>query len=295
MGTSSKVRVNIMVKPKSPYSYANQISMSRQLYKDTYVIVEGDSDAKLFNKFIDKNRCRVKDIPGKVLAIQALNILEKRKEKGILLVVDADFDHLENIKPISKNMFYTDTHDIETMIISTEAFENFLSEFTDKRKLEKFEKNKSKSLREILIEVCIALGYVRWSSLRNNWKLKFKDLDYTLFIDINSIFLRYNNFILELMKNSPRNPIPPSKIINEAKILKSHSNDPWMICCGHDLTETLKLALKNIFGYNIAKLTRKKLEAMLRLSYEFRFFQKTKLYQDLNKWVQNNTPFIIFS
>lgn len=284
-----------MVIPKSPYSYANQISMSKSSYKGTYFLVEGYADLKLFKKFIDENNCRVKFIPGKTLAIDVLKILEKRNESGVLLLVDADYDHLEGIKPMSVNMFYTDNHDIETMIISTNALENLLNEFSDKRKLTKFEKFKSNHLRSVLLTTCISIGYVRWASIHNNWTLKFRDLVFSVFIDFKNLNLHYQKFLSELIKNSRSNKIPLSVIIKEVKLLTTKSSDPWMICSGHDLTEILLISLKFIFGYNVATLTREKLEAILRLAYEFRFFKKTILYSELKRWEKNNPLFSIFN
>lgn len=279
----------------SPNSYANQISMSRSLYKGSYLLVEGIADEKFFKKFTHEYNCRVKGIAGKEIAIEVLKVLEKRKIKGVLLIVDADFDQLEKKRPFSDNMFYTDTHDIETMIIITKAFEHFLSEFTNKKKIDSFQRKRSKSLREVLLESCISIGYVRWASIRNKWSLKFRNLDFAKFVDIKKILMNFNLFISELINNSPGNNVPQSIIIKEAKKLKSISQNPWMICCGHDLMSILLLGLKYIFGYNIGKLTRIKLEAMLRLSYEFRFFQNTKLYPNLRSWENNNAPYIIFT
>lgn len=295
MGAYCAIRGIIVPISISPNSYANQISMSRSLFKGSFLLVEGNTDEKLFNKFTHEYDCRVKGIEGKDIAIEVLKALEKRKINGVLLIVDADFDHLEKKKPFSNNMFYTDTHDIETMIMLTRAFEHFLSEFTDKKKLDSYLKKKSKNLREVLTEACISIGYVRWVSIRKRWALKFRNLDFAKFVNIKKIELNFIQFISELIKNSPGNKVPQSIIVKEAKKLNSISQNPWMICCGHDLTSILLLGLKHIFGYNTGKLTRIKLEAMLRLSYEFRFFQNTKIYQNLRSWEKKNSPYIIFT
>ncbi len=283
-----------MVKPKNPHSYANSISMSRSLYKGTYLIVEGESDEKLFKKFIEAINCRVKGIPTKDLATRVLKILEKRKEIGILLVVDADFDNLNKIKPNSKNMFYTDNHDIETMIISSQAFENFLREFTIEDKLSKFEKKISMKLKDILIISCLSIGYVRWASINNKWSLKFRNLEFNKFISSKNLKIDYNKFIIELIRNSPRNTETEMTIKNQAILLNSRLCNPLEVCSGHDLTQILLIGLKKTFGYNIARINRYKLESMLRLSYEFRFFKTTNLYRMLVNWQNNNSPFTIF-
>ncbi|MHA1285545.1 MAG: DUF4435 domain-containing protein [Promethearchaeota archaeon] len=284
-----------MVRPKSPYSYANSICMSRQLFKGSYLIVEGISDKNLFQKFVDDKECKVKSFKGKDFAIKIFKILLNRNITGILLILDADFNHLENILPFNENVFYTDTHDIETMIISSEAFKIFLQEFTMKKELLNFEKRLNKNLKQILIETCIFIGYARWASFKNKWRLRFKHLDYTIFINNNDLSLNKKKFISELINNSPNVQISYFTIINEIERLRKNSEDIWMICCGHDLTEILCIGLNVIFGRFKDKLiTKEEIEAVLRLTYEFRHFKMTKLYKLLKNWENNQLSYKIF-
>lgn len=56
-----------------------------------------------------------------------MSILEKDAFLGVLAIVDADFDILESKLPESKNVLFTDAHDLETMIMKSFALEKVLS------------------------------------------------------------------------------------------------------------------------------------------------------------------------
>jgi hypothetical protein len=102
------------------HDIANTVRMTRSLHKGAFLVVEGDTDARVYKRFVDDSRCKVIPAHNKDNAVEILEILEKDRFPGVLVIVDADFWHLEGIKPESLNLLLTDTHDLETMIISTE-------------------------------------------------------------------------------------------------------------------------------------------------------------------------------
>ena len=73
---------------------------------------------------------------------------------------------------------------------------------------------------------------------------------------------------------------------------KNIKHDPWQICCGHDLVKIIAIALGKLIGTNNKKeVLPDVLERSLRLAYEEAYFIKTKLYQDICTWDNNNHPY----
>ncbi|MDC0833894.1 putative cytoplasmic protein [Geitlerinema sp. FC II] len=111
--------------------YANQIRLRRSTYNGTFLLVEGSSDKTFYSRFVDRSVCELVSVSGKpsskVLVIEALRILESDSNfLGVIAIVDADFDRLSNCIYDSPNLLYTDTHDLETMLIKSPAFEKFI-------------------------------------------------------------------------------------------------------------------------------------------------------------------------
>src|SRR5512136_2448157 len=89
---------------------ANKIRMQRSQHDGSFLIVEGDTDARVFNNLVDRDKCQVENACNKEMAVGALNILEKDNFAGVLAIADADFSRLEGTVPSSPNLLLTDTH-----------------------------------------------------------------------------------------------------------------------------------------------------------------------------------------
>ncbi|MFM7438848.1 MAG: DUF4435 domain-containing protein, partial [Snowella sp.] len=112
----------------TPERESTAIRFRRSTFSGTFLLVEGSTDKVFYERFVNKNECEVitNSIPGKQRVIQVLNILENSEFKGILAIVDADFDHLEFSLYNTPNLLRTDTHDLETMLLQSSAFDKVL-------------------------------------------------------------------------------------------------------------------------------------------------------------------------
>src|SRR5947207_15608987 len=73
----------------------------------SFLIVEGDKDNKLYEEFVDINRCSIIVADGKERVIEVLKLLEGESFAGVLAIVDADFDFLEGKLFDSLNLLQT--------------------------------------------------------------------------------------------------------------------------------------------------------------------------------------------
>lgn len=100
----------------------------------SFLVVEGSTDEKLYRSFIDEDKCQIIVADGKTPAIEVLSLLKKEHFVGVLALVDADFDILEG-KPAIENVLLTDTHDLETMLMRSPALAKVLREFSSPNKV----------------------------------------------------------------------------------------------------------------------------------------------------------------
>ncbi len=83
-----------------------------------WVIVEGETDQKLYSKLIDGHHVEIEIAHGGLNSL-LLSVSELLRETDrILGIRDADFLHLEGKKETAENIFLTDFHDAEMMMIS---------------------------------------------------------------------------------------------------------------------------------------------------------------------------------
>ena len=97
-------------------------------YKDKIIIVvEGNSDIKLFRKLIQDDRIKIESIDGKKDLIKVMKELSVEYPDKILGICDADFDHLIGIAEERRkySVYVTDNHDIEIMMLLSPAIHSF--------------------------------------------------------------------------------------------------------------------------------------------------------------------------
>lgn len=275
-----------------PFDIANEIRMLRSDFEGTFFVVEGETDFRLFSNFVNRGNCQIKTAYDKEKALAIHAILSESNFSGFLVIVDNDFweiDHQSKPSNIT-NLYTTDSHDIETMILQSPALEKILTEYGSQEKINNFGSN----IRKILLQIGVYIGYLRFISLKEKLSLCFENLNFSNFIDKKNLTINLAGLVEEVTNKSNKQNMR-EHIRKKVEKMASNSYDLWQMCCGHDLVCILSLGLRFAFGSNNAgEVKQEIIEKSLRLAYEFTYFQETKLYLDLIKWEQTNTPFIIF-
>jgi hypothetical protein len=284
-----------MIENRGPHEIANEIRMKRQLHPGSFVIVEGPKDLQVYRRFFDPNGCRLVPSFDKEKAMRALDLLEKEGFPGIVAIVDSDFWVLKKHVPSSENLFTTDTHDLETMIIRSPALEKVLAEYASEAKIEKFQQANGASVREKLLGVARVIGLLRWLSERDGLGLDFDGLAYKKFTSMESLEINISNLIRIVKSRSKAIDLNEQEMTKKLReLMQACIGQIWHICCGHDLVNLLSIGLRKLFGSRKAvDVNSEHLEVGLRLAYELAFFVETELYNSLKDWGQKDTRFRI--
>jgi hypothetical protein len=82
------------------HDIAPQIRMERQVLKKfPFLLLEGDTDIKRFDRYIDEGACSAVNCYGRNRAIEAIELLYDEGFSGAVAIVDADFDRVtDNLK-----------------------------------------------------------------------------------------------------------------------------------------------------------------------------------------------------
>ncbi|WP_232731757.1 DUF4435 domain-containing protein [Kamptonema formosum] len=266
--------------------------MQRSQHDGSFLIVEGDTDARVFNHLVDREKCQVENAYNKEMAVEALDILEQDNFAGVLAIVDADFSRLEGTVPSSPNLLLTDTHDLETMLLQSPALEKVLAEHSSEEKIKRVTGSAGKDVRLILIDAGSPIGYLRWVSLKDNLSLKFEGLSFAKFLDSKSLAVDKSALIKTVKNTSQKPALVEREIKNKMDGLKSDAHDAWDVCCGHDLIEILSIGLCKLLGTNNASDVKpERLEKDLRLAYERAHFWRAQLHAAIQEWERANQPF----
>lgn len=273
-----------MNKPVPQYTYAEKMNELRldisnpQNKGKCYIFLEGDSDVRLFRKIFNLENCKVERIPGaKGKLEEAVNILSVIY--GMVFGIrDADFLNLKNGNVATNNLFLTDKHDAEMMMVAVdEIVSSILFEFT------KVPPGKHARVRMDILRSISFIGYLRWYNEVNNDELNFSSVGFGDVIDMNTFQLNEQQYLAKLVLQSPRAKQRDVNIIAaEVSRLTNSSYDLFQLCNGHDFMKALSIYLNQNSAQK--SLNEASVATIFRTSYTFEHFKQTKLFQLTRDW-----------
>lgn len=274
---------------------ANSVRMVRSRDARAFLIVEGESDEIFFERLIDRTRCKIEVAKGRENAIEAFYELRRSSFAGVLVVVDADFDVLAGRLPLPLGLLFTDTHDLETMLLASRALDKLLRKVGKQDKLQAFEAKHGK-VREKLLASAAPLGGFLWLSNSEQMNLRFSEIKLGKFIDDKTLQVNEKSIIKAVLDHSSRPDLGINTIAEKLAAMNVALHDPWHVCSGHHLTELLALALRKAIGtHDTGKMSAEQVETMLTLAYEAADFPATGLYADIRAWQHASAPFVVLA
>lgn len=251
------------------------------------IIVEGATDATLFEGFVDEELCNIYYVSKKSNVIDLMQTLELENKNGYTVaIVDDDHDAMFGVKRPA-NTFRTDTNDIETMIFFSDAFYNIA------RQLLPYDKVGNKAaiddIRKQIITWSLPIGFARILSKRNQWNLCFKENQHGTKLEFKKIFDRKNltykgdSTLIEVLRNHIRIHEPDNKaFLEKLRELIKERIAPVNIIVGHDIGRIMELAIENLWKKkeNVG-MTKDNIEIVFRTAYTKDLFAKTRLYNKL--------------
>lgn len=250
--------------------------MNRKKKTNTVVIVEGKTDEIVYANLLDLGRCEIESVPegaGKAFVIMVMTRLtEQKKTKGIIAIVDEDYDSLKKVSPISENLpiFTTGVHDVECLLLNSKALNKFLKylipyDENDPSKSERTRKLSYK-VQENLKTIGITLGLIRWSLQQGPVRGPLENFDKTQFILYNSekndFEIQEDRMINHIVENCLQN-VHPTQKLKKKEELKAQFNElrnkndnvvVWKVSQGHDLINILiNILTIYLHAYNMTR------------------------------------------
>ena len=248
-----------------------------------WVLVEGETDQRLFSRLIDAPSARIEIAHGGIGKLRvAVDILIKETNQ-VLGIRDADFLNLNRRSEPILNLFITDYHDVEMMIVSCDdSFRPLIAEYLNER-LSDFS-----ILRKEILQSISFLAGIRWLNDQKNLEFNFEGLGLGAFYEDEQKQINKENCIKnihERSKNRNRNMDE-----DEINLLIEEIVDYYNLCNGHDFIKALALHITFVRKKGIKDST---LAESLRISYRKEDFCKTNLFSSLRNW-ENSTGFNLF-
>lgn len=273
---------------------ATQVRLLRDNHEGAIVIVEASPDSRVLRRFLSDSHCRFVHTLNKDVAVAAVETLDGECFPRVLAVLDADFSRLRGLTVRSPNVLFTDSHDLETMMLSSCALDTVLRESASEDKLQAL----GRDVRAMLLESVLPLGYLRLASLEMRLDLCFDGLSLDRLIDKKTMRMDRERMARTVIDRTNACHTSAPDLLKLADSLRRPTDDPWQVCCGHDVVEALAVALHHLIGTrkgsssvkrrekvkNPEKASASILEKDLRLAYDWQGFSGTQLCATIREW-----------
>ncbi len=278
---------------------ASEARMARSLDSRAVLVVEGATDARFFERFVDHEHCYVLAAHDRQRAVAVLRLLNSGQFPGVLAIIDADFGRITETLETESNILFCDGHDLEMMLIRSKSFERVVGEHCSATKLSVLLATRKPEmlLSTLLAQVCQPLGAFLLVSLRGDLGLKFEDLTYKDFVEIKSLVINLPDLIRSVMNKSSRHDSPlAAKLEQQIQAELNLAPQIWDMSRGHDCVEMLSYAIRNTIGTKKSKTDDRKptpvnaelLERELRLAFSEVDFSSTILFSEIQGWESAN-------
>ncbi len=246
---------------------------------EVYVCFEGETDVQLFRKFFNLDNCLLEYVPGGKSGVEKFVTERSGKIPLTIGIRDADFLHLENKTPSHPNIFLTDKHDMEMVLVSfDEIFSAILFEYTQ------FKREEHKVVRENILKAIRVVGYLRWLNEIEVLEIKFDIIDFGSIFNEKSFQFDEKELLSMIIKRSPNAKIKDaSLLLSKINQLMDVNHDLFQLCNGHDFMKVLSVYLKPM-----KQVKPSDLESKFRIAFTIQHYQSTNLYRNTLNWASEN-------
>ena len=260
-------------------SIARQIILSHKnvdTINRLLVLVEGDDDRDVYQAFFADNKVDIKDCWG-CAAVSAVHETIKAEYKWkYISILDSDFKRIEGLPRHDKNMFYTDWHDSEILMVHFESVTKSVMNSV----VRQVPKN---DIKERLYYELHYVSLLKWFNIHRHLSYTFKDLD-----------LAHESWgeqisdatVIQHMVPSQNSPKAfPIKLYNKFK--KEHPDPDFeQITNGHDFISRWSAILKNEYKKQYSDHAFRNL---ICSAFTTKYAAKTQLYADIKAWSMSNS------
>ena len=283
----SLITNNIVTKSNEVHELFNSTKLENKIL----LCCEGPSDVKVYGPIFNKDYVFIK--PFGTCNNLPLFIEKLTEEFGnrIIAIKDADFDYLNKKTYTCKNLFLTDTHDLETMLFDADVEDKlYFSYLHNDESL-----GKSFSIVSDVMQHLEDVSYLKWMNSAENLALNvscisFSEENYDGYSPVNI------EKCIQKMRSIPDNNVKCGDIKKSySEFRNNHEcNDLKLLVNGHDLCSVIALYLK-FHDSTDGNVNETRVSSIAISAYNMEKFSKTALYQKLLEWADINNKILFYA
>lgn len=284
---------------REPAAWVNSARMSGAFY----MYVEGESDERFWNKFIDSSQVQLQVCHSCKILLEVVKEHIKQNVLDYVAVTDRDFHAILGTTPTLTNLFITDDHDLELMMYHKgNAFSELTNAIDRGGRIKAYLKSGHDLLNETMV-ITDDIGYCKLVSHRNGYTFKFDYQDkktheiirpkYEDALDGKTgAYLGLDRIIKKVHGFTSSCKCTPSseKLLIEETVKEKDNNsyDSWQLSNGHDVSYLLPFLIRRCCNFSRIKLDKELIDTVLYAAYKAEDLFLTDIYSAIKQWSKTN-------
>lgn len=245
--------------------------------------VEGKDDMRFWDTR-KRADCYLVEGASKRNVVDSIRALDAAGGRGVLGVVDTDYDTLLGLELASTNLVATDAHDLECLLCRAKALDRLLVEYGSATKIATFETSAGHDVRTGLLKRALPFGRLRWLVAREELSFEIQVRPY-----VNERAWTVDEH--RLLEDA-QNQVGSTTALAEL-IARTPAADPWYVVHGKDIIEILRIGLRRVLGHLPVGVGPTELARSLRLAMADKDLAATGMWQDMRAWETRNHPYMV--
>ncbi len=258
-----------------------RLLLNHPTYKRSLVIIlEGSTDIRLFRSLLNSDSVCLESVDGKNNLINVMKDLKEDRDISVIAICDADFDHINNLSGDREesDVYLTDVHDSETMLVDSPSLKSFIDEYSNHENHAEI----NGQLKEIVLSVAHEIGLFRLVNFNDKINLNMKSMNFNNFINIYklNIVLDKEQFLGDILTRSKslKPEVDKEYLLGRYQEEKQLEHPVLQVCCGHDIANIVAMLYSQRWVSCVQNINKDKVESALRLAYTIEHFKSTALY-----------------
>ena len=259
-----------------------EIKMILASTRAAVLVLEGVDDVRFWTPR-KHSECGIVDGEGKSNVERGMSRLDCQGIRGVLGVVDEDYDLLERSELCSRNLVAICPHDLECFLCQSSALDKVLAEHGSQSKIVEFEERESVDVRTALLRRAEVFGRVRWAALRFHLDIDWAAVRVARFVDSGT----WSVDEVGLLRAAEQGVEGGLRWY----IGQLPRGEGWRVVNGHDVLEILRVGLKKVLGDLKSGIGVKQLAGVLRAGIDVRELKRTSVWREMVAWERANEPY----
>lgn len=262
--------------PNSVVTRIEMIMGHTSFREKVMIVVEGADDKKVYGRFFDKDHVIVYPFGGCDNFELLLTSLNPQFGHQLAVIKDADFEHIMGYDYTFPNLFRTDVHDAEAMMMTDAFYEVLSAEFLD---------GDDYLLSEMMKvhEELLPLSWLKLTCRVKNRKIDFASFSvHKYYQGNNTVDIAKCAEVLSVKPENIAEGVPTQAEVND--VMTTYGGVSSMqLNNGHDLCYGFAYKYKALKGSR-KEISIDSLMKVLRTSFTMTQFSQTQLYSNIKDW-----------